>query len=292
MCRRLKIATTLTILISTASCSQQPEPPQKTAEQDNVTNRKIIKDAAKPLDVNGNKKGADSAEVSPEEIVRRVAEFYKATKTLKVREEQVMHVQVQGRDKKTTTHRTTVAEKPNRVAMRSEGGVTDIYLVSDGKKLFTYQALMEMYFEEDAPKSIEDLSVDPMMTAIGGELEALVLRLLGDNPYEMLMKGVTELIYMGRETLDGVDVHHLKFIQDQLEWEMWVNSQGDPLISQVSTDLKQSMTFSGNAFESKEMTVTYFIRFRDWKFNEPLDSKEFVFTPPEGAEKANDLLGK
>jgi len=289
MCRCLRFTAALAVLFSATACSQQSKTPRETAEEEQISKGSKEKETAKPPAV--NKDGADSAAVSSEAVVRKVAEFYKAAKTVQVREEQVMHVQMQKMDNKTTTNRTVVAEKPNRLAMRGEGGMQRLDLVSDGEIFFTYLPMMKTYTEEEAPESIEHFLTNPMITAMGGGMGAFVVHLLSEDPHRRLMEGVTDSKYVGRETLDGIDMHRLKFVQDQFDWEMWVNAQGDPLISQVSADMTKNLARAQNAFQGKNMKMTSVTRFKDWKFNEPLDSNAFVFTPPEGAEKTGNLFG-
>ena len=56
------------------------------------------------------------------------------------------------------------------------------------------------------------------------------------------MQGVKSAKYAGLDTLDGVGkAHHLKFTQDQFDWEVWVAADGDPLIRRVLVDLAKAM---------------------------------------------------
>jgi peroxiredoxin len=303
MCRFLTIIASLTVLLLAASCSQQPKAPQDsattesadkgTAQETAEQESNAVAPAVSAADASPTASAGDEAgpQPSPEEVIRSVADFYAAAKTIRVREGQVMHMQMQGMDNKMASNRTVVAEKPKRLAVRSDGGMMGIDLVSDGETLFTSMAMMKTYAEETAPESIEELSANPIFTTMGSGMGGFVLHLLNDDPYERMMEGVADSKYVGRETLGDVDVHHLSFNQEQFDWDIWINVQGDPIVSQVSMDLSKAMAGADGQFQGQDMKATFVTQFTEWQFDGPVDSSEFVFTPPEGATKSHSLFG-
>ncbi len=290
MSRSLKVTAILVVLLSAAACSEKPQPANETARKQPTGEENTGKTTAKASAAHENDKRGETAEVSAEGLVRKLADFFMKAKTVEVREQLVVHVKMQGMDNKMTATRTLVAEKPNHIAVRTEGGMMGVNLVSDGEKLFTYVPAMKTYTEQAAPGSISEIMSDPMMMGMLGSSGPFVLHLLADNPYEQLMEGVTESKNLGRETLDGVDVHHLQFKQEQFDWEMWINAHGDPLIRRVSMDMTKAMAQADNAFQDRELKATFVSSFTDWRLDKPVDAKEFVFTPPEGAQKSESLF--
>jgi peroxiredoxin len=241
---------------------------------------------------------APVAQVEPEKLLRRIDELYRRARTLQVTSEMTMHMQAQGMDNRTTTNVSFVIQKPNRIATRSQGGMVGVELISDGTKLYTYVPMMQAYTENDAPASLDELARSGMLgMGMGGGMFAL--RLVGEDPYKAIMEGVTSVTYAGTEQLNGVQMHRLKFTQEQFDWDLWVQAQGDPLIHQVSMDMTKSMgqmgamaeqnPMLGEMFKNIRMTMTE--RFKDWKLDQAADANAFVFTPPPGATKSDNLFG-
>jgi thiol-disulfide isomerase/thioredoxin len=120
------------------------------------------------------------------------------------------------------------------------------------------------------------------------------VQLLADDPYARIMQGVQKTEFAGTDVLDGNQpAHHLKFTQDDADWEMWVAAEGDPVLLKVSTDMSKALAKSagqlGERFKDMKMVSSEMLH--DWKFNAPLDAVAFTFTPPEGAKKVDNLLG-
>ena len=77
------------------------------------------------------------------------------------------------------------------------------------------------------PATIDALMTDPIGAAAPQFM--MIGELCTANAYEKLMESVKTATYSGREALDGADAHHLKFTQDQFDWDMWVAAEGRPL---------------------------------------------------------------
>jgi thiol-disulfide isomerase/thioredoxin len=126
--------------------------------------------------------------------------------------------------------------------------------------------------------------------AMGG-LGVFVLQLLADDPYGNVMEGVTSTEYVGKETLDGHDAHHLRFTQEQFDWEMWIRADGDPTLQQLSFDMSKGMSaMLGQGAQQPKMKVTMVKQYEDWKFDQPIAQDAFTFQPPADAKPTNNLM--
>jgi len=94
------------------------------------------------------------------------------------------------------------------------------------------------------------------------------------NPYELLMEGVTDGYYLGIHKIDGINCHHLLFIEEDAEWQVWVED--------------------GPKMAPKKYSVTYMVDegaldismvIEKWKFNTYTPDEIFNFMPPVGATK-------
>lgn len=179
-------------------------------------------------------------------------------------------------------------ERPNRVALRHLKGMAGNTVVCNGKTLTTYSAMMNRYEEREAPKSLEVLSqgVGPMA---GNML--FVDNLLRDDVYAAVMDGVASVTYAGRETVDGQVCDHLKFVQDQFDWDMWVASGTNPVVVRVMTDMSKGFTApGGEGTVPKAARMTVVNRFVGWDVDRELPADTFEFKVPAGARKAESLF--
>jgi hypothetical protein len=196
---------------------------------------------------------------------------------------------MQGMDNTTTARRTIAAEKPNKLRVQTESGMMAANLISDGAKLVTHLPAMQTYTEAAAPASFDAMLQDP--AASGGPGGLFILQLLASDPYAALMDGVTSSQYIGQEQIDGRDVHHLKFTQQQFTWEMWVDADEAPLVRRVSVDMSQALGgFAPPGSQATSMQSTTTGTFSNWKFNEPAPTGTFAFTPPPGTNQGGGEL--
>lgn len=226
----------------------------------------------------------------PDQLVRQMATLYGKAKTVQVSCSTTTHVEGAGLDNKSTITMSIVAEKPNRLAIRTTRGMMGSDIISDGEKMFTYVSALKTYREREAPAKYDELFQDPGMAAAGG-MGVFVLQLVAENPYDSIMDGVTSTEYVGKESLDGVDVHHLRFTQEQFDWEMWLRAGDDPLLHQLSVDVTKSMgAMLGQGGQDPQMKITMVKRYEDWKLDEAVAPNTFVFKPPADAKPAGSFL--
>lgn len=219
-----------------------------------------------------------------EQVLRRTADFYKKAKSIAVeieREQEVGGLPIK--------YPVTVAfERPNRIALGMENGPSDFSIVSDGKKMFISIAGLKRYTETNAPPSLDNLSMNPL--AMGLLNGTLILELCVDDPYAKLMEGVKSAKHVGIKTIDGVKLHHLAFAQEEVDWQIWIPVAGDPTIRRMTADLSKTMANLPAGVQLKNQKFETIVNFKNWRVNQALDAKTFVFTPPKDAQKVEDLV--
>jgi len=181
------------------------------------------------------------------------------------------------------------AERPNRLALRQLKGMPGTSVMCNGKTLTTYAPQPRNRYEEHAaPASLEALSqgVGPMA---GNML--FVDNLLRDDVYAAIMDGVGSVTYAGQETLDGQLCDHLKFVQDQFDWELWVSTGANPVVVRVVTDMSKGFTgMTGEETGTRPARMTVVNRFSKWAVEGDLPADTFEFKPPAGARKTASLF--
>lgn len=196
--------------------------------------------------------------------------------------------EMEGMKQEISASYTLAAERPNRLSLRFVKGMTGNTVVCDGKKIITYAVMLNRYEEKDAPGSFEQFSQG--MGPMAGNI-LFVDNLLRDDIYAAIMDGVVKAAYVGRTKLDGQECDHLKFEQDQFDWELWVTTGPKPVVLQVVYDMAKSFTAAGgDPVPARGMKMTVVNRFSDWVVDGDIQPGTFEFKPPAGAHKAESLF--
>ncbi len=221
-------------------------------------------------------------------MLRRTADYFKKAKSFTV---DVDREQKLGAQSMKATMGVAV-ERPNKLAVRTHGGGMDLDLVSDGKTLSVSIPPVKRYVQSKAPAALTDLGGDPITQSIVTSIlqGTLLSELISDDPYKSLMDGVKTSAYVGEEVLDGVKTHHVKFTQDQFDWEVWVPVEGDPLPRKAVVDMTKTIANTPAAAQLKGQKFEMIQVFKGWKVGAAPDEKAFAFQPPAGFQKAESLM--
>lgn len=96
---------------------------------------------------------------------------------------------------------------------------------------------------------------------------------LSTDPFTALADGVTGGEYIGDAILDGIPCRHLAFRAPEVDWQIWIASDGDPL------PLRYVITTKWLAAAPQ-----YTLRLRNWKPGAEIAADTFVFEAPAGAQ--------
>jgi peroxiredoxin len=223
-----------------------------------------------------------------EAVLRRTADYYKTLKSFAVDIEREQTIGP--RSMKSSLVAAT--ERPNRLAIHGKGAGLGIDVVCDGKTLSVSIPAVKRYTQSKAPASLSDMSGDAMLQSVlmASLQGTLLVELTAADPYKALMEGVKTSAYLGEEVLDGARTHHVKCTQDQFDWEVWVAVEGDPLLRRVVLDMTKSMANTPAAAQFKGQRLELVQTFKGWKVDTALDTKTFAFEPPQGSQKADNLM--
>jgi hypothetical protein len=227
-----------------------------------------------------DKDKADKLDPKVVELCKKVGDFYKTAKTLHTDVTFVAKGEVNGQKKEISITGVCELERPNRLAFKTQldGDAkkgTDV--ISDGTKLTLYRKALKEYVQEDAPKDMSEFG--PKVQQVGPiEAGTLFPNILTADPAGSLMEGVNSCSYVGMEKVDGTSAHHMKFSQDQFDWEMWVAADGKPFVLR--------MTRKVDADDNKgTVDETY----KNWTADTPIAKDSFTFSPPKDAAKVDDF---
>jgi len=214
------------------------------------------------------------------ELCKKVGDLYKNAKTLHTEGTIATKIDNNGQKRETTVTAVYEFERPHRLSLKTQvngDAKKGPDFISDGKTLTVYRKAIQQYIQEDAPKDVSGLGakvlpIGPPTTGI------LFPNILNDDPADSLLQGVNSCSYVGMDKVDGTPAHHMKFSQDQFDWEMWVASEGKPFVLRM----KQSVD-GGNGKATS--TETY----KNWTVDAPAPKDAFTFSPPKGATKVEEF---
>jgi hypothetical protein len=150
------------------------------------------------------------------------------------------------------------------------GGDTEV--VFDGKTLTVYSGEANVYasvpVEGGNDAALDQARVDFGIEAAGGA------DLLYANPYEGLNYEAISARYLGEALVGGVSAHHLAYRAAEIDWQIWVRAEGDPL------PLRYVIT-------SKWITGApqFAVAIRRMDPAAAIPAGAFIFTPPADAKQ-------
>jgi hypothetical protein len=171
-------------------------------------------------------------------------------------------------------------QKPNFLALHARDVANKeaaVDVVCDGKTLRSHQGRLRQYLELAAPADPGELS--NQLARIGGAHRGMVVpNVVTRDPYDTLMDGVKGCSYAGKEDVGGIATHHLKFVQPDIDWELWVAAEGKPVVLKA---------FGRVVSDDRKLVATD--TYKNWKFDEAPAKDTFNFPPPEGAKKVDEF---
>jgi peroxiredoxin len=234
--------------------------------------------------------GQDQSQKNPaERVLRQVADFYVQLDSFQV--DGTHNLLIQGPEKKhaMASESTIVVQRPNRLAMRQKQGAQGIDLICDGEHLFVYVPTLQRYTEEKAPATFQEMLHNPTLARMGAG-SPFFLNLLAADPYQAMTEGVTSSSYVGQEKIDGTTAHHVKLVQKDLDWDLWVAAGPQPLVLRQVMDMTKAVKAQGQAPEGTKVTTEQ--TYKNWKVNVNPSADAFAFRAPEGTQKVENLLGE
>lgn len=204
-------------------------------------------------------------------------------------------IEAEGMKQEMASEYDFAVKRPDKLSMRLKRGMMGFTLVSDGETLISYVPAMKKYFEEDAPESIGEIPKTSEVWQLGVSSSmggiSIADAIISDDPYKAMMDGVLGTEYMGVENVDAIPCHRIKFIQEDMDWEIWISVKTPRSLRRVAPDMEDLMALMGDQKpQLQEMEMELSISYDNWDFSPELDDSLFKFEPPKDAEKGDSLF--
>jgi len=152
--------------------------------------------------------------------------------------------------------------------VRSDEENRQIYLDEGSFTLFDEN--MNVYAQASAKGSLNEvfsqLYSEYGLTLPGSEL-------FGGNAYDLLVGSATNVVYVGVGTVNGVSCDHIAGSLATMDWQLWVQSDGDPVVCKyLVTD------------RSVPLAPQYGMTFTKWQAGAEFSEGQFEFKAPADAE--------
>lgn len=103
--------------------------------------------------------------------------------------------------------------------------------------------------------------------------------LLYSNPFEILTESIDEAYYAGLHRVDKTVCHHLVFIQDNIDWQIWIEEGHRALPRKLLI-----------TYKNEEGQPRHDVKIDNWNFAPLTTDKTFEFIPPPGALEIEFLV--
>jgi hypothetical protein len=161
--------------------------------------------------------------------------------------------------------------RPDKLRISRKGGFSDVELRYDGKTAGLLGKNAGVFAEVEAPGT-----VDQLLKAIEDQYSITLpgADLLVSNVFSAVSENIIEGKYIGPDVISGVTCDHLAFRSDGLDWQLWIEANGDPIPCKLVITNK---TASG--------APQYTIQFSKWQAKPSVAADSFTFAPPPDGKK-------
>lgn len=148
----------------------------------------------------------------------------------------------------------------------------------DGKTFTLLDLLARVFVQQPAPPTSSALLAK--LAAEQG-LTFPLADLIADDPYAMLSAGARSGFVVGPGDVNGTTCHHLAFVQDDLEWQVWIDAGERPLPRKLVI-----------YYTSLPGTPQYSAVLSDWEFPKSLPAARFAAQLPGDAHRVEFVAAR
>jgi hypothetical protein len=216
-----------------------------------------------------------AAEIDPDAdtILRQMSDHLAGLKSFSVTTEVSTDVLLRnGQKVQLVATGTGLFDRERGFHFQRQGVLGDMELLFDGRNLTLYSGALKGYRTIEVEGG-NDAALDEVRAAFGIEAAGGV-DLLYTNAYDGLLYEVESGEHLGETRVNGILAHHLAYRAAEVDWQLWVRAEGDPL------PLRYVIT-------SKWTTGApqFTVQVVEWNSTVTVDAAQVTFTPPEGAKE-------
>jgi len=166
----------------------------------------------------------------------------------------------------------TAVRRPDGLAVRRHGDLSDFSFAYDGKAMTVYVPSKGMWGTTSAPATLD------AMLPVAGEQLGLNMpfdELLVANPCAAITAGITDAALAGKAIIQGKQVQHVVLLSPELRLEYWI----DPATALPARSLV--------VYVYHPLQPHFQVEFADWKLDPKLPAATFALPMPKGATQVD-----
>jgi hypothetical protein len=164
-----------------------------------------------------------------------------------------------------------VVNRPNQFKVETSGDLVKRQLWYDGTTVALLDSERGVYATREAPDTI-NATLDALIEKFGVNMP--LADLMYSDIYDGLTKNVVAGYYFGLSEVDGVPCHHLVFVQDNVDWQIWIEDSDTPLPRKVAV-----------GYKNRPGVPRYLAIINNWNLTPEIAKDEFTFSPPADAKE-------
>ena len=164
-----------------------------------------------------------------------------------------------------------IVNRPNQFWANVTGDLVQRELMYDGAKVTVIDTKRNIFAREDVSDNMDE-TLDTIIKKFNVDLP--LAELLYSDIYEGITKSVQAGFYFGLSEVDDVPCHHLVFVQETIDWQVWIEDGETPLLRKVAI-----------AYKEREGVPRYTATLSNWNLEPKIASDQFTFSPPADAKE-------
>ncbi len=212
-----------------------------------------------------------------EQLLRQATDYLKAAPVYSFQAE-ITFDDVFPPDLKLQYHSTAkvLVDRPDRLRIDYKGDHRNVSFYYNGKDFTMFDRGKNVYASFAAPATI-DATLSRTLKDFGFLVP--VADLAYSDPYQALGGKIQKGFYLGLVSLNGRQVHHLAFSQENIDWQIWIEDGKQPLIRKFVI-----------TYKSLTAAPQYIVEIPLWDFNWKQPHEAFFsLQAPENAVKIEFL---
>lgn len=214
-----------------------------------------------------------SAAIEPkaDQLLRKMSDYLAGLEQFCVQTENTFEVVMRSGEKiQFDSPANLTVQRPNKLRADRKGDIVNQEFYYDGKTLTLYNPDQKYYATVEAPPTI-DQTIEFAAEALG--VYAPGGDLIYMNSYLILTEDVISGFYVGMSIVGGIKCHHLAFRGNEVDWQIWIQEEGNPLPKKF---IVTSKWMTG----APQYTATV----KSWDLSPKLKVESFTFLPPKDAQ--------
>ena len=162
-------------------------------------------------------------------------------------------------------------QRPNKFRHDVAGDVAQRKFWYDGSKVTFVDMTNGIYATREAPATL-DAALDLVTTSYNVDLP--LSSIVYSQPYDVWTREVQAGFYAGLHQVGGVACHHLVFVQDGVDWQLWIEDSDTPLPCKLAI-----------AFRNHEGIPRYTAVFKQWDLKPQWSGNPFTAAVPADVQQ-------